>query len=67
VPALQNRQEWETRGEAIVVSMTKQVEASAIKEWPKLPRRRQSALDTRPEKSGVKRLSPWSLGICKSA
>jgi hypothetical protein len=33
--ALQNRQEWETRGEAIVASMTKQIEAATEKRMEK--------------------------------
>jgi hypothetical protein len=33
--ALQNRQEWETRGEAIVASMTKQIEAATLKRMVK--------------------------------
>jgi hypothetical protein len=57
--ALQNRQEWETRGEAIVVSMTKQIEAATIKRMAKATSAQAGVpLDTRLEKTGVKRVSP---------
>jgi hypothetical protein len=70
--ALQNRQEWETRGEAIVASMTKQIEAAAIKRMAKATSAQAGVpVDTRLEKSGVKvvkRVTPAApLESAKSA
>jgi hypothetical protein len=57
--ALQNRQEWETRGEAIVISMTKQIEAATIKRMAKATSAQVGVpLDIRLDKSGVKRVAP---------
>jgi hypothetical protein len=57
--ALQNRQEWENRGEAIVASMAKQIEAATIKTIAKATLAQAKVpLDTCLDKSGVKRVTP---------
>jgi hypothetical protein len=66
--ALQNRQEWETRGEAIVASMTKRIEAAAIKRMAKatltLP---VVPLDSSLTKSGMKPVTATPPESAKSA
>ena len=66
--ALQNRQEWETRGEAIVESMTKQIEAATEKRMAKAISAQVGVpLDASLENSEMKRVTAAPPETAKSA
>jgi hypothetical protein len=66
--ALQNRQEWETRGEAIVASMAKKIAAISTKKMAKTTATQAAvSLDSSPEKSVLKRVAATPSDAARSA
>jgi hypothetical protein len=66
--ALQNHQEWETRGETIIASMTKQIEPATIKRMAKATSAQAEVpLDTSLENSEMKCVTAAPPESVKSA